>query len=103
MPNIEIDLIDILLDENNNDNIILYNENGEETEFMQVAIIPIDEKLYVILKPANPIEGLGEDEGLVFTINEDAEEPFLELVVDFEIIDKVFDIYEDLLREQDVM
>ncbi len=99
MPNI----VDILLDENNDDNIILYNEKGEETEFMQIAIIPVKEIVYVILKPVKPIEGLGEDEGLVFTINEEAEEPILELVVDFEIIDKVFDIYEDLLREQEVM
>ena len=101
MPNIEKNLIDILLDENDNDNVILYNENGEEVEFMQIAIIPLDEIVYAILKPVEPMEGLGADEGLVFTINEDCEEPFLELEVDLEIIDKVFDIYEDLLRNQE--
>lgn len=34
--------IDQIFDENNNDNIILYNENDEPMEFMQIAVIPLD-------------------------------------------------------------
>ena len=48
------------------------------------------------------MEGLGEDEGLVFSIetSEDGQE-FLMLTTDEEIIDKVFDVYDQLVAEED--
>ena len=97
-----INPIDALYDENNNDAIILFNENGEEIAFEQVAIIPISEKVYAILKPIQPMDGVGEDEGLVFSIerNDDGEE-YLTLIVDADIIDAVFTVYEMLTAEQD--
>ena len=55
--------IDKLRDENNCESILLYNEKGEPITFDQVAIIPIEDKEYFILKPVTPIEGVGEDEG----------------------------------------
>ena len=60
-----INPIDALYDENNNDAIILFNEKGEEIAFEQIAIIPISEKVYAILKPIQPMDGVGEDEGLL--------------------------------------
>lgn len=96
-----INPIDALFDENNNDAIILSNENGEEIAFEQVAIIPISETVYAILKPVNPMEGVGEDEGLVFSIekNEEGEE-YLALTVDEDIIDAVFTVYETLVNAE---
>ena len=96
-----INPIDALYDENNNDAIILFNEKGEEVAFEQIAIIPISEKVYAILKPVIPMEGLGEDEGLVFSIeqNEDGEE-YLELTVDADIIDAVFTVYDALVSAE---
>ena len=96
-----INPIDALFDENNNDAIILSNENGEEIAFEQVAIIPISETVYAILKPVNPMEGVGEDEGLVFSIekNEEGEE-YLALTVDEDIIDAVFTVYETLVAAE---
>ena len=38
--------IDMLLDENNTDNIKLYNEDNQEVEFEQIALVPIEEKTY---------------------------------------------------------
>lgn len=94
--------IDKLFDENNNDNIILYNEKGEATEFEQVALIPIDEQIYAILSLANPTDEIGADEGIVFRV-EEAEDGnnSLKLVTDDETVDKVFEIYESLLDELD--
>ena len=92
------EILDLLLDEDNNDIIILANENGN-IEFEQIALIPQKEKLYVILKPVVPIDGLGEDEGLVFFINE--EEKNLMLVTDEQIIDEVFDVYFSLVEEDE--
>jgi len=64
----EISQIEMLLDEKNDDNIKLYDENNKETEFEQIAIIPLEDKVYAILKPVTNIEGIEEDEALVFAI-----------------------------------
>ena len=96
--------IDKLFDENNEDNIILYNEAGEPTEFSQVAIIPFEDSVYAILSPVTPIEGVAEDEGLVFLIGEDEEgNGEISAVTDQELVDKIFSIYEDLLREEGII
>lgn len=94
--------IDALYDEDNNDVILLLNEKGEEVAFEQIALIPQAEKTYAILKPVQPMEGLGEDEGLVFSIeaNENGVE-YLALVTDEGIIDSVFAVYDQLLEEED--
>ena len=89
--------LEAILDEENNDVIALQGEKGI-IEFEQIALIPQEEKLYVILKPIQPIEGLGEDEGLVFFVNE--EKKLFELVADEKIIDDVFDVYFDLVDDE---
>lgn len=97
----DINVIDRLLDENDEEPVTLYDENDKETEFEQVAIIPLDEKIYVILKPITKIEGVADDEGLVFVIEEIDDEDMLVLVDDDEIINKVFDVYYQLLKEDE--
>jgi hypothetical protein len=96
--------IDCLFDEDNNDPIILFNEKGEKVEFEQIALIPVEERIFAILKPTDKIEGIGEDEALVFEIvegEEDEEDDYLNLVSDVEIIDKVFDVYNKLIDEEE--
>lgn len=96
-----INPIDALYDENNNDAIILFNEKGEEIAFEQIAIIPISEKVYAILKPIQPMDGVGEDEGLVFSIEQNDEgEEYLALTVDEDIIDAVFTVYDALVAAE---
>lgn len=96
-----INPIDALYDENNNDVIILFNEKGEEVAFEQIALIPRPDCVYVILKPVAPIEGLGEDEGLVFSIQPDDEgNDVLVLTTDEKIIDEVFAVYDQLVAEE---
>ncbi|MBR7141646.1 MAG: DUF1292 domain-containing protein [Clostridia bacterium] len=98
----KIDILDTLLDEENNDPIILENERGEKIVFEQIAIIPKVEDLYCILKPVEPIDGLEEDEALVFKILENVEgEASLTLETDEDVIDEVFNVYYDLLDEED--
>ena len=95
-------IFDKIYDENNSENVVLYNEHGEPVEFEQVAVIPYEDVVYVILHPVTKLEGLGEDEGLVFTIVEDeVEGEIMKLVVDEDIIDAVFDIYDRLVEEED--
>lgn len=98
----KIDILDTLLDEENNDPIILENERGEKIVFEQIAIIPKVEELYCILKPVEPIDGLEEDEALVFKILENEEgEASLMLETGEDVIDEVFNVYYDLLDEED--
>ena len=47
------------------------------------------------------MEGVGEDEGLVFELVEKKGQDQLDLITDFELIDAIFDIYFKLLEEQD--
>lgn len=94
--------IDCLYDENNTDAIVLFNEKGEEIAFEQIALIPRKSKTYAILKPIKPMEGVGEDEGLVFSIEvskEDGQE-YLVLVTDEKVIDEVFKVYDELVDNE---
>jgi hypothetical protein len=94
--------IDMLLDEKNVENLKLYNEENQEVEFEQIALVPLEEKTYAILKPAETMEGIGEDEALVFVIDEIDDEDCLVIVEDDNIIDKVFEEYYKMLKEQGV-
>ena len=97
-----INPIDALFDDENYDPIILFNENGKEMSFEQIALIPLKEKIYAILKPVIPIKGLEENEGLVFSIelNEETNEEYILLVTDEQIIDDVFKVYDSLIDSQ---
>ena len=93
-----MDPIEQILDENNRDNIILYDEAGNPVEFLQSAVIPLEEKIYMILKPVED-ERIAVDEALVFVINEYEGEEVIDLVEDDEIIDRVFNEYTELLHQ----
>lgn len=92
------ELLDKICDEENNEVVVLTNENGEEIAFEQIALVPMENQLYIIMKPVQPMEGLGEDEGLVFLINQGLRQ--FELVVDEDIIDRVFTVYDELVEEE---
>lgn len=93
--------VDMLLDENNTDNIVLYNEENEAVEFEQIAVIPVGLQTYVILKPVTPIKDMGEDEALVFSVDEWEGESELTVVTDEEIVDLVFARYYEMLEEDE--
>lgn len=80
--------------------VTLINENGEEINFVEIAGIALDDNFYLILQPEEPMEGIGEDEALVFKVteNEDGEDEF-DVEVDDNIIDQVFKEYYKLLEE----
>lgn len=96
----ELSMIEKILDENCDDNIILYDEDDNAVEFEQVAVIPMDDSVYVLLVPVDPIEGVGEDEAIVFVIEEDEDnEPLLSIVMEDDVVDAVFAEYEKLVEE----
>ncbi len=96
----EQSVLEILLDENNDSPITLFDEEDHEIKFDQVAVIPLDEKLYVILKPIEKMENVADDEAIAFLISED-ENGDASLVVEDndEIVKKVFEDYYKLVDE----
>ncbi len=98
----ELSILDILLDEDNEDPITLYDENDKAIRFDQVAIIPLEEKLYAILKPIDEMQDVADDEAIVFVVNEDENgESILEIETDEPTAIRVFDEYYKLLDKQD--
>lgn len=95
-----VDVLDILLDENNEDPITLYDNEDKKVRFEQVAVIPDDDKIYAILKPIDEMEDVADDEAIVFRADVD-DDGFSVLTVetDEEIATRVFDKYYQLLDE----
>ena len=89
-------ILDILLDEDNKEPLVLTSEDQRLT-FEQVAVIPFDEKVYAILKPVEQIEGIAEDEAVVFYVDE--EHDSLQVEDNEEKAKAVFDEYYRLLDE----
>lgn len=99
----EVSMVEALLDPNNNDFIRLYDEDNNATVFRQVAVTNINGSIFAILKPEEEFEGLGEDEALVFALEENDEgNVSLLLVTDEETVNAVFEDYYNLLRESGV-
>ena len=92
----------MLLDENNTENLKLYDENNKETEFEQIAVIPYNNKIYCVLKPIDKIENVQDDEAIVFFVDEqEGKEPVLMVETDEKVAMDVFDEYYNLLDEAD--
>ncbi len=98
--------IDSLFDEEDTSPISLYNEKGEEVMFEQIALIPLEDNIYAILKPIEKMEFIGDDEALVFEVvqkeneKDDSVEEYLNLVSDIDTIDRAFEQYNKLVDEE---
>ena len=57
--------------ENNDDIITLLSATGEEVDFIEIAGIAHNHNFYAILQPVELIEGMEDDEALVFKVTRD--------------------------------
>lgn len=93
-------LLEQLLDEDNDGEIRLTNQDGTELVFNHVATIPYNETLFAILAPVSDIEGVNDDEAIVFRVDEiDEGEQVLVLEDDEQVAMAVFDKYIELWEE----
>lgn len=98
----ELTVLDYLLDEENDKPIVLFDENDKAVRFDQVAIIPLEDKLFAILKPIDPLADVADDEAIVFRIQEDEPvESQLVVETDEALAMRVFDEYYKLLDALD--
>ncbi len=95
----DFDVLDILLDPENSDPIVLQDDQGKKITFEQVAVVPYDGKIYVVLKPVDKIQGVKEDEAIVFLCDETTKPTTLRPESDQEIAVKIFDEYYNLVEE----
>ena len=97
----KLNAVEQILDENNTDNVILYDEDKNPIEFEQVALIPLEKtgKLYAILIPVTPMQGVNAGEGVLFELDEVKRD--VEVVHDDSIIDEVLLIYQKLIEDGD--
>lgn len=88
--------------QDDNSIITLTSASGEEIDFVEIAGIALRGNFYVILQPVELLEGMGEDEALVFKAYQgrDGEDHF-DIELDDEIINEVFEEYYRLLDEQE--
>ena len=90
--------IDRLFDDENDDNITILDNDGKEIEFKQVGLVDYEGNYYAILDPVSPVEGVSEDELMVFLVDEEKDE--LTFVDNEEIIDGIIDFLESLEDEE---
>lgn len=96
---VKVNIKDVILDENNQDPIYLTNSDGNEVGFEQIATIFLKDELYCILKPLDKMDGIGENDALVFKIIDDEDEPYLQLEDNEMKAIEVFNEYYELLEE----
>ena len=86
----DLTLLARLLDENNDENIFLFNENGDQIELEQIATIYHDSEVYAIMHPLDA----EEDEAVVFLIDPTDEES-INVVEDESLAEKILEIYHE--------
>ena len=81
----------------NEDSIItLYDDEQKAINFYEVASVEFEEKFYGILQPVDKIEGIEEDEAVIFEYSADeegSEEKLFKPVMDEKILEAVFALY----------
>lgn len=74
--------------------ITLYDENNNPVDFEEVAVVEYEGEFYALLQPVEPMEGLGEDEAIIFkVVQKDDETDEYEPVTDESVLDAVFNEY----------
>ena len=84
---------------NDDDDIVtLLSDDGQEIDFIEVAGIAYRGNFYAVLQPVELLEGMEEDEAIVFKVTrgKDGEDKF-EIELDDAVIDAVFEEYNKLL------
>lgn len=86
----------------NDDIIVLNSADGEEVEFVEIAGIAYAGNFYAILQPVELLEGMDDDEALVFKVTKDSDgNDNFEIELDDEVLDAVFSEYNRLLDDQE--
>lgn len=81
------------------DIITLTAANGEQIDFVEIAGIKYKNAFYAIMQPVELLDGMDDDEALVFKVTKENGEDKFEIELDDKIIDGVFAEYDRILDE----
>lgn len=83
--------------------IELFDENEQAVQFTEIASIELDGKFYELLQPVEPIDGIGEDEAVIFeyTEGDTPDERNFTPLFDEELLERVFNEYLKAVSEYD--
>lgn len=74
--------------------ITLQDENGNPIKFFEVACVEYEEQYYVLLSPAEEVEGIASDEVIICKLeDQDDDTQLIVPLQDEELLQKVFDEY----------
>ena len=86
--------------EDEDDIITLVNEEGEEVQFVEIAGIAYRGNFYAVLQPVELLDGMAEDEALVFKVTKGSNgEDNFEIEIDEAIIKSVYEEYLKLIAD----
>ncbi len=86
--------------EDEDDIVTLINEEGEEIQFVEIAGIAYRGNFYAVLQPVELLDGMKEDEALVFKVTKGANgEDNFEIEIDETIIKAVYEEYLKLIAD----
>ncbi len=93
------------IDEEEDDIIILYNQaTDKDEEFVHLATLDVENRWYIIMKPAQALPDIDEDEVLIYELVEkeakgEVETEFVP-IEDEKILDKVYEEFRKMVEEQ---
>ena len=79
--------------------VTLRAADGTDVDFYEIAGIAHRGNFYVILQPVELLEGMSENEALVFKVSRQGGEDHFEIELDDDIIQAVFDEYNRMFDE----
>ena len=88
-----------MYDNDQDDIVTLLSANGEEIDFVEIAGIAYRGRFYAILQPLELLEGMDDDEALVFEVTSAGGQDNFNIVLDDDIVEAVFREYNRLYDE----
>ena len=74
--------------------IVLQDDKGNDIKFIEVACVEHEDEFYVLLSPAQEVEGIGQDEVIICKlVPQDDETQLVVPVEDEELMNQVFEEY----------
>ena len=83
--------------------IELFDENEQAVQFREIASIELDGKFYELLQPVEPLDGIGEDEAVIFeyTEGDTPDERNFTPLCDEKLLERVFNEYLKAVSDAD--
>lgn len=75
--------------------VTLFDDKDAPVDFFEIACIDYEGKFYEMLQPAQPIEGIGEDEAVIFEyiVDEKTQDKNFIPLMDEELLNNIFELY----------